>query len=60
MNPYPIFDNDLTDEIKIKIKQLVMKERLKAVAINYHLEKKKKLDRELEELVSTKIRENEN
>ena len=44
MNPYPIFDIDLTNEIVNKIRNLGLKERLKAIAINYHLEKKKKLD----------------
>jgi len=48
-NPYPIFDNPLTNKIKQKIRLLPMKDRLKIVAINFYLEKKKKLDEELEE-----------
>ena len=48
-NPYPIFDVNKEDEIVKKIRGLVMKDRLKAVAINYYLQKKKKLDQQLEE-----------
>lgn len=36
-NPYPIFDVNKDEEIVQKIKGLVMKDRLKAVAINFYL-----------------------
>jgi nucleosome assembly protein 1-like 1 len=41
-------DKDNREEVIKKIKELPAKERVKAVALNYWLEKKKKLDDELE------------
>lgn len=47
-NPAIIEVADNSEEIKQKIKKLPLKEKLKAVALNYYLSEKKKLDMELE------------
>lgn len=47
-NPAIIEVADNSEEIKQRIKKLPLKEKLKAVALNYYLTEKKKLDIELE------------
>jgi len=47
-NPAIIEVADNSEEIKQKIKKLPLKEKLKAVALNFYLSEKKKLDIELE------------
>jgi hypothetical protein len=39
-----LFQENLEEELVIRIKELPIKERLKIVAIHYHLNRKKKLD----------------
>ena len=45
------------EEVIAKIKELEGKEKVKAVALNYYLEKKKDLDKELEEKIASLTRE---
>lgn len=47
-NPAIIEVNDNSEDIKNKIKKLPLKDKLKAVALNFYLTEKKKLDLELE------------
>ena len=58
-DPYPIFHEDVDEELVKRVKEQEMSIRLKLVAINYWIEKKKALDGELQQRMQELIRENE-
>ena len=55
-DPFPIFNEDLNEQIMNKIKVMDMAIRLKAIAINYNINLKKELDKNLENEIQELVR----
>ena len=55
-DPFPIFNEDLNEQIMNKIKVMDMAIRLKLIAINYNIKLKKELDKNLENEIQELVR----
>lgn len=48
IQPYDIFEANVDNELKSRIKDLKLSERIKLIAINHHFKMKKNLDLKLD------------